>query len=71
LATVKSARDPRTQAIFTLRGKVLNTENLNMEEILKNLEFRELIQCLETGFGEDFDIRRLRYKKIVIATDAK
>ena len=70
LATVKSARDPKTQAIFTLRGKVLNTENLNMEEILKNLEFRELIQCLETGFGEDFDIRRLRYKKIVIATDA-
>ena len=70
LSTVKPARDPKYQAIFSLRGKVLNTESLTIDKVLENLEFRELIQCLETGIGEDFDIKKLRYHKIVIATDS-
>lgn len=69
-SVVKTARDPKYQAIFTLRGKVLNTENLTIDKVLLNLEFRELIQSLETGVGDDFDIRKLRYNKIIIATDA-
>lgn len=70
LSTVKTARNPLYQAIFALRGKVLNTEGLTIDKILENLEFRELIQCLETGIGEDFNINKLRYNKIVIATDS-
>lgn len=69
-STVKTARDPKFQAIFTLRGRVLNTEGLTIDKVLENLEFRELIQALETGVDDDFDIRKLRYHKIVIATDA-
>lgn len=69
-ATVKTARDPKYQAVFKLRGKVLNTEDLTIDKVLLNLEFRELVQSLETGVGDDFDIRKLRYNKIVIATDA-
>lgn len=67
---VKNARNPIYQAIFTLRGKGLNTEDLTIDRVLQNPEHRELIQSLETGVGEDFDIRKLRYDKIVIATDA-
>ena len=59
------------QAIFTLRGKGLNTEELTIDKVLQNPEHRELIQSLETGVGDDFDIKKLRYNKIVIATDAK
>lgn len=70
-ATVKVARDPKYQAVFTLRGKGLNTEELTIDRVLQNDEHRELIQSLETGIGDDFDIRKLRYNKIVIATDAK
>ena len=70
LSTVKTARDPKYQAIFSLRGRVLNTEGLSIDKVLQNLEFRELVQSLETGVGEDCDISKLRYNKIVIATDA-
>lgn len=68
---VKNARNPVYQAIFTLRGKGLNTEELTIDKVLQNPEHRELIQSLETGVGDDFDIKKLRYNKIVIATDAK
>lgn len=68
--TVKTARNPVYQAIFTLRGRVLNTENLTIDKVLENLEFRELIQALETGIDDEFDLKKLRYHKIVIATDA-
>ena len=67
---VKNARNPVYQAIFTLRGKGLNTEELTIDKVLQNPEHRELIQSLETGVGDDFDIKKLRYNKIVIATDA-
>ncbi|AJD93538.1 DNA gyrase subunit B (plasmid) [Jeotgalibacillus malaysiensis] len=68
--TAKTGRDRRMQAILPLRGKVLNVEKTNMDKALKNSEIQTLFSALGCGFGDNFDIKKLRYKKIIILTDA-
>jgi DNA gyrase subunit B len=68
--TAVSGRDSRTQAILFLKGKILNTESLSLSKILENQEIKDLVASLGTGIGNDFDIHRLRYHKIVMLMDA-
>lgn len=63
-------RDPRTQAILPLRGKILNVEKSRLDRILGNEEIRSMITAFGTGIHEDFDISKLRYHKIILMTDA-
>ena len=64
------ARDPRTQAVLPLRGKILNVEKARLDRILNSEEIKNMITAFGTGISEDFDITKLRYHKIVIMTDA-
>ncbi len=66
----KQGRDRRFQAVLPLRGKPLNVEKKRLEQVLQNEEFRSVITALGTGIGEDFDIKKLRYNRIVILSDA-
>ena len=68
--SAKSGRDSEYQAILPLRGKVLNVEKVRQDRALQNNEIVSMIQAIGTGFGEDFDITKARYHKIVIMTDA-
>ena len=68
--TAKQGRDRRFQAIMPLRGKILNVEKAGMEKILSNLEIRAMITALGTGVGEEFDISKSRYGRIILMTDA-
>ncbi len=68
--SAKSGRDRLFQAILPLRGKVLNTEKVRMEEIYKNEEINTMIYTIGAGVGNDFDIKDSNYDKIVIMTDA-
>lgn len=68
--TAKQGRDLKTQAILPIRGKVLNTEDLTLAKVVENKELVDLIKVLGCGIGKDFDIRRLRYHKIILLMDA-
>lgn len=72
--SAKSARNRRTQAIMPIRGKILNVEKASMDKVLANAEIKTMINAFGCGFsegyGNDFDIEKLRYNKIILMTDA-
>lgn len=68
--TVKTARNRKTQAVLPLRGKILNVEKATLEKILVNNEIKSMIASFGCGIGDEFDISKLRYDKIIILTDA-
>jgi len=68
--SARQGRDPRTQAILPIRGKILNVEKARIDKVLQNNEVQALVSALGTGVHEDFDINRLRYHKLVLMADA-
>jgi DNA gyrase subunit B len=68
--SAKRARDPRTQAILPIRGKILNVERARIDRMLKNEEIQSLVQAIGAGIGDDFDGEKVRYHKIILMADA-
>ncbi len=68
--SAKDARDPRTQAILPIRGKILNVERARIDKMLKNVEIQALIAAIGAGLADDFDVDRIRYHKVIILADA-
>ena len=68
--TAKSGRDRRTQAVLPLRGKILNIERARLDKMLASEQIKNLVLALGTAIGDTFDITKLRYHKVIIATDA-
>ena len=68
--TAVDARDPRTQAILPIRGKILNVERARIDKMLKNNEIQALITAIGAGVGEEFDVTKVRYHKVIALADA-
>ena len=68
--SAKAGRSRLTQAILPIRGKILNVEKATLDRVLANEEIRSLFTALGTGFGEDFDVTKANYHKLIIMTDA-
>ena len=68
--TAVDARDPRTQAILPIRGKILNVERARVDKMLKNNEIQTLITAIGAGVGEEFDATKARYHKVIVLADA-
>ncbi|HEY1635636.1 MAG TPA: DNA topoisomerase (ATP-hydrolyzing) subunit B [Acidimicrobiales bacterium] len=68
--SAKDARDPRTQAILPIRGKILNVERARVDKMLRNAEIQALIAAIGAGLAEDFDVSKIRYGKIIVLADA-
>jgi DNA gyrase subunit B len=66
----KEARDKSNQAILPLRGKIINSEKNRIDKVLSNAEIQLLVQVIGTGIGEEFDLAKLRYNRIIVMTDA-
>ena len=69
-SSAKDARDPRTQAILPIRGKILNVERSRIDKMLKNAEIQALIAAIGAGLGEEFDVSKIRYHKVIVLADA-
>lgn len=70
LGGLKAIRDSRYQAIFPIRGKILNVLKASPKDIMQNQETQDIIKCLDCGLGEDFNIEKMRYHNVIIAADA-
>ena len=68
--SAKDARDPRTQAILPIRGKVLNVERARVDKMLRNTEIQALIAAIGAGLADDFDVSKIRYDKVIVLADA-
>jgi DNA gyrase subunit B len=68
--SAKDARNPKTQAILPIRGKILNVERARADKMLKNTEIQALISAIGAGLAEDFDVAKIRYHKVIILADA-
>jgi len=69
-SSAKDARDPMTQAILPIRGKILNVERARIDKMLKNAEIQALIAAIGAGLAEDFDVTKIRYHKVIVLADA-
>ncbi|MEW6153610.1 MAG: DNA gyrase subunit B [Actinomycetota bacterium] len=65
-----NARDPVTQAILPIRGKILNVERARLDKMLKNAEIQSLISAIGAGVGDEFDVSKIRYHKVIVLADA-
>jgi DNA gyrase subunit B len=68
--SAKNARDPLTQAILPIRGKILNVEKARVDRMLKNAEIQALIMAIGAGVADDFDVAKIRYHRVIILADA-
>ena len=68
--SAKQARDPQTQAILPIRGKILNVEKARVDKMLRNTEIQALILAIGAGLAEDFDLTKIRYHKVIMLADA-
>jgi len=68
--SAKQARDKSNQAILPLRGKIINSEKNRINKVLSNAEIQSLVQVIGTGIGDEFDIAKLRYHRVIVMTDA-